>query len=117
MWGGGPSCGAWTSRTGWARGFLRPLRAPGLPAGVPADEAVAGDQDRDALEERAVLGRRAVDRELRDAVRLPHDRDARPLCLVRLAGLGAEDEVGRLGEEDSGPGVARLLVQRHDDLA
>ena len=90
---------------------------PGLAAGVPADEAVAGDEHGDALEEHAVFLGRVVDCEFGDADALPGDRQARAPRLVRCSRLRPEREVAVLEEEDACPRVAGLLVQRGDDLA
>src|SRR4051794_40891540 len=92
-------------------------RFPGLAAGVPADEAVTGDENGDALEEHAVFLGRVVDCELGDAVALPGHGNARAARLVGRPGLRAERELAVLEEEDAGPGVAGFVVQGVDDLA
>src|SRR6266478_5743840 len=91
------------------------LGLPGDAAGVPADEAMRGDECGDALEEGAVVA--AVDHELSDAIAAVDDRDLHAGLSVRSAGLRAEHELARLGEEDPGPGAAAALDERADDLA
>src|SRR5438046_1787522 len=94
------------------------LGFPDLAAGVPADEAVTGDEQGDALEEHAVFLGRVAYRQFGDALALPHDRDSgAALRLGLLPGVRAEHELVLFDEEDPGPGVARGLVQRGDDRA
>src|SRR2546430_16283927 len=86
------------------------LGFPALAAGVPADEAVPGDEQGDALEEHAVFLGRVVYRELGDSGPLPHHWNTRPPRLDGSSRAWAENELALFDEEDPGPGVARLLA-------
>src|SRR5689334_20488705 len=107
MWGeGATSCGARPTEDSVGRAArTHPLcsssRFPRLAAGVPAHEAVVGDESGDALEELAVFLGRVVDSELGDALALPGDGNGRAVSLVvRCPGARAERERGVLDEED-----------------
>jgi len=62
-------------------------RFPGLAAGVPADEAVTGDENGDALEECAVFLGRVVDCEFGDRVDREMRSEAAPLAQIKRGGL------------------------------
>src|SRR5262245_18527517 len=91
---------------------------PGHALRVPADEAVRGNEGRDALEERSVVrGRRSADEELRDGRPLEGDRRAQFLT-VSAAGLRPQLKLTLLHERDADPGEVRdTVVQCRDDLA
>src|SRR5690349_24557142 len=113
MWGeGATSCGARPTEDSVGRAArTHPLcsssRFPRLAAGIPAHEAVVGDEKGDALEELAVFLGRVVDGELGDAFTLPGDGDRRRRGRrVRGACMWAEHERVSLDEVDAGPRVA-----------
>ncbi len=86
---------------------------PSLAAGVPADEDVTGDEERDPLEKRTVGV--AVDPQLTDLGASIGDRHA---CALRLFGVSrarAEHHLVVFEERDPGPGDLGILGQRVHD--
>src|SRR5437762_11584878 len=87
------------------------LGFPDLAAGIPADEAVTGDEQGDALEEHAVFLGRVVYRQFGDALALPYDRySGAALCLGRFPGVRAEHESALFDEEEIGRASCRERV-------
>ena len=91
------------------------VRSQGIAAGVPADQAVRGDQLGDALEERRSSQPSATS----SATRSPWNTTGTCVARLgtRLAGLGPEDELAVLDEEDPGPRAAAVGDERVDDRA